>query len=99
MYFITVMEPPKIRRGEAYPGTSRCWGYYEDIRIARQTVVDNVTDLHEGIYHYAIIENIPPGIAQFPTEQHWFEWDEEQERYYGIDRPKWAHKWCNFSIG
>ena len=62
MYFITCFEKcethPKL--GCFDGGCSRCFGYKEFLYDAERALNENHLDMHETIYHYAVIEKIGP---------------------------------------
>ena len=64
-----------------------------------QSVHRNVTDMHETIYPYAIIERLDPGLFHVPKEREWFGWDEEKDGFYEIETPE-CNKYFphNFSV-
>jgi len=54
---------------------SRCIGWLESCHAAFQEVRNNSGDIYEeGYYHYAVIEEVTPGIYTFPRKEFWFEW-------------------------
>jgi hypothetical protein len=43
---------------------SRNWGYFLDKELAREVILQNVTDIYEaGYYNYALLNEIPQGIC------------------------------------
>lgn len=46
-----------------------------------------MTDMHETIYPYAIIERLEPGLFPVPKGREWFGWDEEKKGFYEIETP------------
>ena len=100
MYFITVFE--KVEPVDPYSaefGDRRTWGYYPEYEMAATALHENRTDLHEGLYAYAIIEKIGPGICADVTEKQWFKWNKENRGYFEIDVPECAKHCTNFAIG
>jgi len=97
MYFITVMTKPK--KGSMISDESRCWGFYPNLSQAKNAVENNITDLWETIYDYAVIEIIRPGIA-YPAEiVQWYKYRIGSKKYEPVNEPKWAKNICNFAIG
>ena len=75
------------------------WGYYWDKASAVDAVHQNVTDMHETIYPYAIIERLEPGLFPVPKERLWFGWDEEKDGFFEIETPECDKYYPrNFSI-
>ena len=94
MYFVSTREEDDCK--ELYGGT---WGYYWNREEAIDAVHRNVTDMHETIYPYAIIERLEPGLFPGPKEREWFGWDEEKDGFYEIETPECnKHFPHNFSV-
>lgn len=74
MYFVLTREEEDFK--ESFGGA---WGYYWNLEEAINAVHRNVTDMHETIYPYAIIERLDHGLFPIPKERHWFGWEEEKE--------------------
>ena len=83
MYFVSTREEDDCK--ELHGGA---WGYYWRKEDAVRAVHRNVTDMHETIYPYAIIEHIEPGLFPVPKEREWFGWDEEKDGFYEIETPE-----------
>ena len=94
MYFVCTREENDCK--ELYGGA---WGYYWNREDAVRAVHRNVTDMHETIYPYAIIERLEPGLFPVPKEREWFGWDEEKDGFYEIETPE-CNKYFphNFSV-
>ena len=43
--------------------TGRCWGFFSDKQEAIEVLHHNETDLNEGIYDYAVLEEYSEGIC------------------------------------
>ena len=82
MYFVCTREEDDCK--ELYGGA---WGYYRDREDAVRAVHKNVTDIHETIYPYAIIERLEPGLFPVPKEREWFGWNEDKDGFYKIETP------------
>ena len=94
MYFVSTREEDDCK--ELYGGA---WGYYWNREEAIDAVHRNVTDMHETIYPYAIIERLEPGLFPGPKEREWFGWDEEKDGFYEIETPECnKHFPHNFSV-
>lgn len=100
MYFITVFE--KVETSDVFFadfGCRRTWGYYPEYEMAAKALHENVTDMYEGCYKYAVIEKIDWGICAICEERQWFKWDKERNGYFEIDEPECVKQLCNFAIG
>ena len=94
MYFVLTREEDDCK---ALCGGA--WGYYWNRENAVDAVHRNVTDMHETIYPYAIIERLEPGLFPGPKEREWFGWDEEKDGFYEIETPECnKHFPHNFSV-
>ena len=94
MYFVCTLEEDDCK--ELYGGA---WGYYWNRKDAVRAVHRNVTDMHETIYHYAIIEYLEPGLFPVPKEREWFGWEEEKDGFYEIETPECNNNFPhNFSV-
>ena len=94
MYFVCTREEDDCK--ELYGGA---WGYYWTRDEAVDAAHRNMTDMHEALYPYAIIERLEPGLFPIPREREWFGWDEEKDGFYEIEAPncdKYFPK--NFSV-
>ena len=94
MYFVSTREEDDCK--ELYGGA---WGYYWRKEDAVRAVHRNITDMHETIYPYAIIERLKPGLFPVPKEREWFGWDEDKDGFYEIETPE-CNKYFphNFSV-
>ena len=77
MYFVCTREEEDCK--ELYGGA---WGYYWNKEDAVDAVHRNVTDIHETIYPYAIIERLEQGLFPVPKEREWCGWDDEKYGFY-----------------
>jgi hypothetical protein len=96
MYFITTLTDCSDNNY-----SSRCVGYVKDKEVAIDLVENNIYDIFETIYHYAVIERIPEGIYQYALDDDaiWFKFNIETEKYEQISKPKELEHICGFSIG
>ena len=80
MYFVSTLEEDDCT--ELYGGA---WGYFWTKESAVDSVHRNMTDMHETIYPYAIVEKLEPGLFPVPKERVWFGWDEDKEGFCEIE--------------
>lgn len=100
MYFITVFD--KVEPNDVYFaefGDQRTWGYYPEYEMAAAALHENRTDMHEGCYEYALIEEIGCGIVALCERRQWFKWDKEKRGYFEIEEPECVKHLTNFAIG
>lgn len=92
MLFITAMH----WNGENVTSTAT-FGYFSDHDEAHGCVARNTGDMHECLYNFLVIEDVPEGIHPLPKSECWFEWDGEQELWQSIDAPEFSRRiinWC-----
>lgn len=94
MFFITATN----KSGD----TTRCFGYFPTYDQALVAVNENRGGMDECFYDYLVLEYIKPGIhAWYPDDekQHWFEWNENFNKWVSCDCPKNFEMICNWAIG
>lgn len=86
-------------------GVSRVFGWFSNLKEAREHVINNKGDIHEDRYCYAVIEEIASGIHPQVLNEYWYEIDfeskEETEEilFKKCDKPKYFENTYNFGIG
>lgn len=55
--------------------------------------------MHECIYMYGVIENIPSGIHPIVKERYFFKYNQEKQGFFEIEEPKEFKHYCNVAIG
>lgn len=97
-----------IRKDSPNPYTVndwRCFGWFEDYETAEEHVINNVTDICESYYNYAVIEKAYEGFygtSHSFDEEHgqvWFKYNEETGKCDKIEKPEWAKKRFGWGIG
>lgn len=92
MYFITTID--------SKDGDTRCVGYFSTFEKAEEIILDNVGDIWETCYDYAVIENIEEGLYQYDHDAVWYKWDDLNEKYEKIKEiPEQYKKLIGFAIG
>ena len=100
MWFITVLEKQeKHPLGYIDHGCLRTWGYYRDHDRALHALHENWTDMWEGCYHYAVLEEIGEGICPMPKSVQWFKYDRERNGYFEIEMPEGENPHVSLVIG
>lgn len=101
MYFITCMEKcermPKL--GWFDGGSKRCFGYKETLEEAEEALNENMCDMYEYCYVYAVVEKLGPYIHPNVEEEYWFKWDDDRGGFFRIDKPEAAYRVCNHALG
>jgi hypothetical protein len=101
MWFITVFE----KLGEVYEngfpnlGSQRTWGYYSKRECAVNALHDNLGDMRDFMYNYAVIEKVDEGVMPLAYNRQWFKWDSKKIGYYEIEEPECVNNFSNFAIG
>ena len=78
-------------------GDRRCVGWFESMDEADWAVTNNIADMHNNFYEYAIIERIEPGIFMVDTDRVIYQWN--NDKYEKIEIPKELTTVSNFGIG
>lgn len=78
---------------------SRCWGWYEEYEDARHDIENNVCDMHECLYKYALIERVEERTHPFPKKITWFKWNRDTEKYEECEEPEPAKRIVGFCLG
>ena len=93
LYFVAVFE----KLDSCGPVNSSCLGYFTSFEEAEYNVLNNVNDLYEKCYEYAVIEGVKPGLwASTLAAPTFYKWD--GEKYVRIDRPKECSYLCGFTL-
>ena len=93
MYFVTTINVENDEIKE-----SRCIGYFDTYEEAENIVLNNMFDIHELLYNYALIEAIPSGAYQYDENPHWFIWS-ISGHFEEINAPEFAKCRVGFGIG
>ena len=97
IYFVTCIGP---KVGKKHP-TSRCWGWYKDLKRAIKAIETNESDIHEDEFTYAVIEKIPHGMGPLTAvkEIQWFKWvgSHEKGKYVKSEKPEWSMHIINWA--
>lgn len=99
MYFITCMTRCEKVNGWFYGGTTRCFGYRETLEDAEEALNENMCDMHEYLYEYAVVEKLGPYIHPYVEEEYWFKWDEDRGGFFRIEKPEVTYNVCNHALG
>lgn len=88
MFFITCFSNLGVDKS-GYPdlGAYRTMGYYGSYEMAAEDLNSNNCNMHEYVYRYAVIEEIPEGIYPTCNDRIFFEFDNEKNGYFEIDTP------------
>lgn len=108
MWFVTVLEKMEVWELDSdlvgHPpcadvGESVTWGFFSNKEDAVRVVKENVTDIHELQYDYAVIEEYEEGILNDTGKRQFYKWNKETEQYVEIEEPECVRYTCCFAIG
>lgn len=99
VWFITTIETiEKTDLGFPLFGDVRTWGFYFDKELAIRALHNNLADMREFLYDYAVIEEYYDGIIQSSGERQWFQWNENKKGFFEIDEPNEVKNLANFAL-
>jgi hypothetical protein len=58
-----------------------CCGMFDNIERAREVVISNATDIQEGCYQYAIIEEYTLGLYPHLESFEIYKWDKKKKQF------------------
>lgn len=101
MYFITCLQRlAKDDKGWLDLGATRTFGYRETFEDAKEALEQNMCDMYEFLYKYAIVEKLGPYIHPEVEERHFFEWDDERKGFFEMKEiPEEFKNICNIALG
>ena len=77
---------------------SRTIGYFLTLEDARKVVRNNLCDIHESYYKYAVIEEVSPGLySSTESTSYWYRWT--KDHYRRIPKPEQLSQVVGFTIG
>ena len=99
MYFITCLENLE-KDALGWLGDARCFGYFLSYARAKEALETNECDVWEmGVFEYAVIEKIEPGIHPHAEEMAWFKFDREKQGFCEIPKPEETTGEYNYALG
>lgn len=109
-FFITSIAyyPEAVDKKYHEPYKCTCtFGHFCELKDAQEAVAENRCDLHECLYNYLVIEDVPYGIhAQVtgwdpdkPDHEWWYMYLGSTNRWVAIEKPDWAKQYIGWSIG
>ena len=77
---------------------SRTIGYFLTLEDAKRVVKNNICDIHEDYYRYAVIEEVEPGLySSTESKSFWYRWT--ARGYRRIQKPSQLNQVVSFTIG
>ncbi len=100
MFFITCFSKlEKDKLGWLDMGSSRTFGFKSDFESAKTALNENICDMHEYLYLYAVVEEINEGIHPYVENRWFFKWDKEKDGFFEISEPEEFKHYCNIALG
>ena len=100
MFFITCFEKcEKDEIGCFVTGDTRTFGYFDNLETCIHALNENICDMHECLYKFAVIESIGQGIHPHAKEISWFQWDDEKQGFFEIEKPECTRNYSNYALG
>lgn len=78
VFFITTID---VADKENKTFTWRTPGFRYSLEDAKAVVEENICDIFEYCYKYAVIEELEPYLYSERKNVWWYKWDKEQEKY------------------
>jgi hypothetical protein len=98
MYFITCLENLE-HDILGWMDSPRCFGYFPTYERAVEALKTNECDVWEmGIFEYAVIEKVEPGIHPHAEEMAWFKFDTDKCGFCEIPKPEETTGY-NYALG
>lgn len=70
IHLVTVLTDP----ANVSASGSRTWGWFPNAEAAAHALATNLSDMHETIYRYAVVETYDWGVPADAESEIWFEW-------------------------
>lgn len=106
LYTVTTVREEKAisKSDKEYMATHpRCVGVFSSLEKAKEVVEENIGDIFEYWYRWAVIEVIEVDYLYggFDREEYWYEWqgDGQTGRYISIEKPADWKNIVNWGIG
>lgn len=99
MFFITAFERLPNSQRSLSVGSMSVFGYFEKYEDAVERLHNNTCDMHELLYDFAVVEEIPTGIHPDVQSRQFFAFDKARDGFFEIDEPKEVMGLCNFALG
>ena len=77
----------------------RCIGWFNNHEDAKHAVTNNMGDMWEGSYTYAVIERVGEGLYQTEPDYELFKFNTKTMKYEPIETPEYMKHFCSFGIG
>lgn len=104
IFIITTMDflvKDRVNHNKLIAYCGRTVGYYHDLEKAKQVVEENICDINETCYNYALIQELGPGLYPDPINNWWYKWNKEKKQYEATNEldGKTIYDFMNDAIG
>lgn len=100
MFFITCFEKIGVDKlGWPDMGDTRVFGFKETLAQAEYALNNNVCDMFEYLYSYAVVEEMHPAIHPAVEGRWFFKWDNEKQGFFAMEEPEEFKHYCNIALG
>jgi len=89
----------KDDRGFLDMGATRIVGFRHELENAIKSVKNNVCDIWEHCYTYAVVEKVEPTIYPSASERWFFKYNVANGEYEAIDEPMCFANACALTMG
>ena len=80
--------------------TTRCVGYFFNLKDAKHAVLFNQADIFEHCYNLAVVEEVREGLYSVGRREWWYEWSYEKNKCSYLGNSNWHNRCvCNWGIG
>ena len=96
---MTVMT--KLKKDEkGFPdlGISEIVGFRHELEDAKETVKENMCDIWETMFNYALIEKVEPCLYPDCLERWFFRYNRETGKYEEIEEPDWIKNFAGIGF-
>lgn len=97
IYTLTMIED--LDEDYGTKGYANCFGYSTDFDYLDYSIKNNVTDLHETIYRYGVIEKVEEGLNPVAWERWFYQHNKNNGKYEHIEEPECVKHLVNFAMG
>lgn len=100
MKIYVIMTFSKLDNNNWFPdfGSRNLCGWYFDFKDAYRAVTENMCNIWEHVYNYALIEEVEEGLYSDSTKRWFFQFDKNLKSYDLIEEPEFLKHFGGFTI-
>lgn len=99
IYTLSVFEDMTIGNGTFSHTPTNTIGWFREYKDAKRIVKDNIGDIWETCFTYALIEELQEGLYSYMSNRWLFKYNPQKDQYEYMEIPKEMEPFVNFSIG